>query len=55
MRAKRAGSCSTGKLTLHGPEITILNGKFVYLGAFESCGAWDKFDPEDEWNFVNNV
>lgn len=39
----------------HGLEITILDGKLVYLGAFESCGAWDKFDPEDEWNFVNNV
>ncbi len=37
----------------HGLEITILDGKLVYLGAFEDCGAWDKFDPDDEWNFVN--
>lgn len=39
----------------HGLEITILDGKLVYLGAFESRGAWDKFDPDDEWNFVNSV
>lgn len=39
----------------HGLEITILDGKLVYLGAFESCGAWDEFDPDDEWNFVNDV
>ncbi len=39
----------------HGLEITILDGKLVYLGAFESCGAWDKFNPDDEWNFVNAI
>ena len=39
----------------HGLEVTILDGKLVYLGAFESCGAWDKFDPDDEWNFVNEL
>lgn len=37
----------------HGLEITILDNKLVYLGAFEDCGAWDNFDPDDEWNFVN--
>lgn len=37
----------------HGLEITILDGKLVYLGAFESRGAWSRFDPDDEWNFVN--
>lgn len=25
------------------------------LGLFKSCGAWDKFDPDDEWNFVNDI
>lgn len=39
----------------HGLEITILDGKLVYLGEFESCEAWDKFDPDDEWNFVNDI
>lgn len=37
----------------HGLEITILDGKLVYLGAFESRNAWSEFDPDDEWNFVN--
>lgn len=37
----------------HGLEMTFLDGKLVYLGAFESRGAWSEFDPEDEWNFVN--
>lgn len=39
----------------HGLEITILDGKLVYLGAFEGQGAWGKFPPDNEWNFVNNV
>ncbi len=39
----------------HGLEITILDNKLVYLGAFEGQGAWGKFDPDDEWNFVNGV
>ena len=39
----------------HGLEFTILDGKLVYLGAFESCGAWDNFDPDREWNFVNGL
>lgn len=39
----------------HGLEITILDGKLVYLGAFESRGAWAEFDSDDEWNFVNDV
>lgn len=39
----------------HGLEITILDGKLVYLGAFESRGAWDNFDPDSKWNFVNNI
>ena len=39
----------------HGLEITILDGKLVYLGAYDGNGAWDNFDPDDEWNFVNNV
>lgn len=39
----------------HGLEITILDGKLVYLGAFESRRAWSRFDPEEEWNFVNGV
>lgn len=37
----------------HGLEITILDGKLLYLGAFESRYAWAKFDPDDEWNFAN--
>ena len=37
----------------HGLEITILDNKLLYLGAYEGCGAWDKFDPKDGWNFVN--
>lgn len=37
----------------HGLEITILEGKLVYLGAFEGQDAWSKFDPDYEWNFVN--
>ena len=39
----------------HGLEITILDGKLVYLGPFESCGAWDNFPPDKVWNFVNDV
>lgn len=39
----------------HGVEITILDGKLVYLGAFEGRGAWNNFDPDDEWNFVNGL
>ncbi len=39
----------------HGLEITVLDGKLVYLGAFESRDAWEEFDPDDEWNFVNDV
>lgn len=39
----------------HGMEITILDGKLVYLGAFESRRAWSRFDPDDEWNFVNGA
>ena len=39
----------------HGLEITILDGKLVYLGGFEDCGAWDKFRPDDEWNFANDL
>lgn len=39
----------------HGLEITILDGKLVYLGAFESRRAWSRFDPDDEWNFVNGA
>lgn len=39
----------------HGLEITVLDNKLLYLGAFESRRAWDKFDPEDGWNFVNDV
>lgn len=37
----------------HGLEMTFLDGKLVYLGAFESRRAWSRFDPDDEWNFVN--
>lgn len=39
----------------HGLEITILDGKLVYLGAFESRYAWSKFNPNEEWNFVNGI
>lgn len=39
----------------HGMEITILDGKLVYLGPFEDCRAWDDFDEDDEWNFANNL
>lgn len=39
----------------HGLEITILDGKLVYLGAFEGQSAWGKFPTDNEWNFVNNV
>lgn len=39
----------------HGLEITILDGKLVYLGAFESRYAWSKFKPDEEWNFVNVI
>ena len=39
----------------HGLEITILDGKLVYLGAFEGREAWDNFDHYDGWNFVNDV
>lgn len=47
--------CNCSWESEHGLEITILDGKLVYLGAFESRGAWDEFAPNDEWNFVNNV
>lgn len=39
----------------HGLEITILDGKLVYLGAFESRYSWSKFKPDEEWNFVNAI
>lgn len=39
----------------HGLEITVLDNKLVYLGAFEGQDAWGKFDPDNEWNFVNGV
>lgn len=39
----------------HGLEITILDGKLVYLGAFEDQGAWGNFPLDNEWNFVNNI
>ncbi len=47
--------CSCSWEQEHGLEITILDGKLVYLGAFEGCGAWDSFAPDNEWNFVNEV
>lgn len=37
----------------HGLEIAILDGKLVYLGAFEGHSAWSDFKPDDEWNFAN--
>ena len=37
----------------HGLEITILDGKLVYLGPFEDNGPWDKFPEDDEWNFAS--
>ena len=39
----------------HGLEITILDNKLLYLGAYEGREAWDNFDPNDGWNFVNDV
>lgn len=39
----------------HGLEITVLDNKLVYLGAFEGQDAWGKFDPDNEWNFVNGI
>lgn len=39
----------------HGIEITILNGKLVYLGPFEDNRAWDNYKPDDEWNFANDI
>lgn len=47
--------CSCSWESEHGLEITILDNKLVYLGAFEGRGAWNEFDPDDKWNFVNNV
>ena len=39
----------------HGLEIAILDGKLVYLGAFEGHSAWSDFKPNNEWNFVNGL
>ncbi len=39
----------------HGLEITILDDKLIYLGAFENCGAWDKHFEDYEMNFVNSI
>lgn len=38
----------------HGIEITILDGKLVYLGEFQGRDAWSSFKLDDEWNFVND-
>lgn len=47
--------CNCSWESEHGLEITILDGKPVYLGAFEGRSPWGKFDPDDEWNFVNDI
>lgn len=47
--------CSCSWEVEHGLEITVLDNKLVYLGAFEGQDAWGKFDPDNEWNFVNGV
>lgn len=39
----------------HGIEITILDGKLVYLGPFEDNKPWDKYKPDEVWNFVNDI
>ncbi len=39
----------------HGLEITILDGKLVYLGPFEDNGPWNNFPKDNEWNFVNKT
>ena len=39
----------------HGLEITILDGKLVYLGGFEDCSPWGKYPEDDEWNFANSL
>lgn len=39
----------------HGLEITILDNKLLYLGAYEGSGAWDNFDPNRVWNFANDI
>ncbi|MCH5204556.1 MAG: hypothetical protein J1F03_07390 [Oscillospiraceae bacterium] len=36
----------------HGLEITILDGRLVYLGPFEDNGPWGKYPEDDEWNFA---
>ncbi|MBR5372490.1 MAG: hypothetical protein IK130_09780 [Oscillospiraceae bacterium] len=37
----------------HGIEADILDGKLVYLGAFEMNSPWAEPDPDNEWNFAN--
>ena len=39
----------------HGLEITILDGKLVYLGGFEDSSPWANYDKDDEWNFFNSL
>lgn len=39
----------------HGMEIIIIDGKLVYLGAFNGCYIWGDFSPENEWNYVNAI
>lgn len=36
----------------HGLEITILDGKLVYLGGFEDSSPWANYAKDDEWNFA---
>lgn len=47
--------CNCSWESEHGLEIAILDGKLVYLGAFEGRSPWGKFDSDDEWNFVNDI
>lgn len=39
----------------HGLEITILDGKLVYLGPFEDNRPWNNYPKDNKWNFVNNI
>lgn len=47
--------CSCTWETEHGLEITILDGKLVYLGPFEDSRPWSNYPPDNEWNFVNDI
>lgn len=37
----------------HGLELTFLDGKLIYAGLFNDCGAWDEYDEDDNMNFAN--